>query len=422
MICIKKNNFTNVLIFLNFAITKFKMMNIISIKSKSTENTNRYFYIRNTIILPGLIIFSQFYFFQPLIPLLSKTMNLSPTVSSFAMSFTMLGVATGLFISIFYIDRFIRKKVITASLISSSLVTILSALSWRFEILIMLSFFKGLLASGVLAVTLVYISEEVVNSNKRNITGLYLAGNVLGGMAGRIIALMISDLYNWRIATVIVGLIGLVLVIPFITYFPNSSNFKSKKTSVILKSKQLKTLLNDLPFLKLIIIIILNMGVFVSTYNYLGFRLKATPFLLPERSISLYYMIYIIGAFGSVITSKLSNKIPLRTLLKALIIFFTIGLFCLLTTNIYFFSLGLMILTYCMFGIQFIIVTLISNHNKKQKSIANCTYLILTYIGSSIIGSFSGSILSYYKWGNFVGTLIIGIIISFVFVTFINKK
>ncbi len=88
-------------------------------------------------------------------------------------------------------------------------------------------------------------------------------------MLGRITASIFSDLYNWRIAIILIGLIGLVLLIPFVKYFPKSSNYKTKNTLLIQKLTQLKTLFGSLIFLKLVTIIVLNMGVFVSVYNYL---------------------------------------------------------------------------------------------------------------------------------------------------------
>lgn len=392
------------------------MENIILLKSQSTENIKRSLYIRNTIMLPGLIIFSQFYFFQPILSRLSKTMDISPAVSSFAVSFTMIGTALGLFVSIFFVDMFPRKKVMVISLLLSSLLSIISSISRNYEVLMAFSFVKGIVVSGVLSVALVYISEEVTNSNKGTIIGLYLTGNVLGGMLGRIIASIFSDLYNWRVAIILIGLIGLVLLIPFLKYFPNSSNYSPKKTLLTQKLAQLKTLFRSLSFLRLIAIIVLNMGVFVSIYNYLSFRLKATPFLLSERFISWLFIIYILGVLGTIITGNLSNRILPRKLLKILILLFLISLMTLLAANIWIVIFGLTLLTFSMFGIQSIISKLISENNIETKSMANCIYLICSYTGASIIGSFSGYILSNLGWAIFVFTLIIMIASSWILV------
>lgn len=292
------------------------MENSILLKTKSIAIKNNDIAIRKTVLLPGLIVFSQFYFFQPLLPLLSKTMGISLTRSSFAMSFTMIGLALGLFTAIFFVDRFPRKKIMIRSLFFSSIITITSAFSWNFQILVALNFIKGFLVSGILSVGLAYISEEVTASKRGVIIGVYLAGNVLGGMFGRVIASIISDIYTWRIAVLFLGFIGLLLLVPFVKHFPVSQHFSPKKESLLKKITQLKVLLKSFSFLRLILIIVLNMGVFVSVYNYLSFRLKVAPFLLSQQLISILFMLYIIGALGPIFIGKLSQRIAPIQLLK----------------------------------------------------------------------------------------------------------
>ena len=43
----------------------------------------------------------------------------------------------------------------------------------------------------------------------------------------------------------------------------------------------------------------LLMGAFVTTYNYIGFRLEAPPFSLSQTAIGFVYCIYLVGAVAS---------------------------------------------------------------------------------------------------------------------------
>lgn len=91
------------------------------------------------------------------------------------------------------------------------------------------SLFKGVFFSSVLAVAVVYISEEVKKSSLGIIIGLYLSGNVLGGMWGRVVAGLFSDAYSWRMAVIVIGSIGLIMTGAFAMCFPKSQKFHPKK-------------------------------------------------------------------------------------------------------------------------------------------------------------------------------------------------
>ena len=73
------------------------------------------------VFLSGFSRFAQLYYFQPLLPDLAKDFILSASESSFAISFSTLGMVFGLFTTMFVADRIPRKKMIGTGLLSSSI-------------------------------------------------------------------------------------------------------------------------------------------------------------------------------------------------------------------------------------------------------------------------------------------------------------
>src|SRR5690606_31797566 len=68
----------------------------------------------------------------------------------------------------------------------------------------------GLTLAGIPAVTMVYLSEELDPDALGFSMGLYIGGTALGGMAGRVISGVLSDLLGWRYGTgILAGLIVL---------------------------------------------------------------------------------------------------------------------------------------------------------------------------------------------------------------------
>ena len=195
------------------------------------ENMTKDRKISICVFLSGFSCFAQLYYFQPLLPDLAQEFGLSASHSSLAISFSTLGMVVGLFTAMFVADSIPRKKLISAALLSSAVFSVICSYSPSFFLLVALSALKGFLLSGATSVSLAYISEEVQPRNKGKITGLYIAGNALGGMGGRVISSYLSSEFSWRIASVSIGVLCAIFAISFLIFSPRSVNFKPKRES-----------------------------------------------------------------------------------------------------------------------------------------------------------------------------------------------
>ena len=81
----------------------------------------------------------------------------------------------------------------TASLAAAAATTLAASLSPDWTTLIALRALTGLALSGVPAVAMAYLAEEMDRSAIGLAMGLYIAGNTLGGMAGRLGGAAIAD-------------------------------------------------------------------------------------------------------------------------------------------------------------------------------------------------------------------------------------
>ena len=127
---------------------------------KAERGSERYRLIRNCIFLSGLSVFAQLYLFQPMLSELTVSFDISPVMSSLSVSLSTIGMAVGLLIFAFKADSVPRDKLMGFTLITSSLLTILSAFAWNYPVLLLLNFLKGVVLSGVSAVALAYLSDS----------------------------------------------------------------------------------------------------------------------------------------------------------------------------------------------------------------------------------------------------------------------
>lgn len=103
--------------------------------------------------------------------------------------------------------------------------------------------------------------------------GLYISGNSIGGMSGRIISGVLTDYFSWHIALIGIGLISLLASFVFWLILPQSTNFKQQKLEITHLVNSLFSQFKEPGLLYLFIIGFLLMGSFVSLYNYIGFQL-----------------------------------------------------------------------------------------------------------------------------------------------------
>ncbi|WP_294142768.1 MFS transporter [uncultured Sanguibacteroides sp.] len=367
------------------------------------------------VFLSGFSCFAQLYYFQPLLPDLAKEFSLTASHSSFAISFSTLGMVIGLFTAMFIADRIPRKQLISWALLSSSIFSVISSFSTSFFFLVLLSAAKGFLLSGATSVSLAYISEEVLPQNKGKITGLYIAGNALGGMAGRVISSYISEEYSWRIASVSIGILCAFFALLFLFFSPRSTNFTPKKEnfkSLITENLKFITIKELVPFY---IIGSLMLGIFVSLYNYLGFYLVKEPFNFSPYLIHYIYLMYLFGIFGSVATAKLTYYFDPVQVLKTTILISIPGIGLMYITNFWIVTLGLAILTFDFFVIHVICNRIVSEYNVMKRSVTISIYLLAYYLGSSFWGSATGVVLDTWGWQYFLAGLVVLLLVLYLF-------
>lgn len=374
-------------------------------------NTNehkekRFRIIRNCMLISGLSVFAQLYLFQPMLSELQASFGVSLATGSLAVSASTIGMATGLFLFAFKADTFKRERLMSLSLILSALLTITSAFMSHFVLLLLLNFLKGIALSGVSAVALAYLSDEIEPGKIGLAISLYLSGNTIGGMTGRVAGSLLAGWGGWQQAVWVIGITSLLLGFLFYWKIPTSSQVSQNSISIKEKLQQMKDLLSKRLFIGMYLIAALAMGVFVSVYNYISIQLESPRYGLPHQMIAMIFVMYLTGVAGSIIVGKLSDKHKPERLLRYSLILLGAGLSMLLIPRLWALITGLGILTFAFFSTHTIASRIVSVNASRSKSSATSIYWLSYYAGSSIIGSLTGIILTLFGWDTFVEILL----------------
>ena len=358
------------------------------------------------MLISGLSVFAQLYLFQPMLSELQASFGVSLATGSLAVSASTIGMATGLFLFAFKADTFKRERLMSLSLILSALLTITSAFMSHFVLLLLLNFLKGIALSGVSAVALAYLSDEIEPGKIGLAISLYLSGNTIGGMTGRVAGSLLAGWGGWQQAVWAIGITSLLLGYLFYWKIPASSQVSQNSISIKEKLQQMKDLLSKRLFIGMYLIAALAMGVFVSVYNYISIQLESPRYGLPHQMIAMIFVMYLTGVAGSIIVGKLSDKHRPERLLRYSLILLGAGLSMLLIPRLWALIAGLGILTFAFFSTHTIASRIVSVNASRSKSSATSIYWLSYYAGSSIIGSLTGIILTRFGWDTFVEILL----------------
>jgi len=364
----------------------------------------------------GFSTFAILYCTQPLMPEFSRDFEVSPTVASLALSGTTITLAISMLLVGTLSEAWGRKPVMTFSLFGASALALLIAFVPNFQTLLILRVILGFVMAGLPAVAMAYLGEEIEPASLGVAMGLYISGHSIGGMGGRIITGVLTDFFNWRIALSAIGIVSLAASFLFWRTLPPSKNYHPRALDVGKLAKSMVSHLKDPALLCLYVIGFLLSGSFVSLYNYVGFQLTASPYLLSQAAVGWIFTVYLAGTFSSTWMGRLADKHGRRKVLWIAIFIMLMGAFTTLINDLLLKIIGIVIFTFAFFGCHSIASSWIGCRASHDKAQASSLYLFFFYSGSSIGGTLGGSFWTAYGWSGVIGMiacfLIVTIIIS----------
>jgi YNFM family putative membrane transporter len=346
----------------------------------------------------GFATFAILYCVQPLLPVFSQEFEVSAAASSLSLSLSTGMLAVTMLITGSASEVWGRKPLMVASLFSSALLTALSAASWDWQTLLLTRLLIGATLSGLPAIAMAYVSEEVDAGSVGLAMGLFIGGNAIGGLAGRVITGVLTDLSSWRIAVGTIGILGFAAAIAAWRSLPESRHFQRQRANPRALLHPFATHLRDPGLRALFAEAFLLMGGFVTLYNYLGYRLIAPPYDLSHTAIGTIFVIYLVGTFSSTFVGDLAGRLGRRKVLWAMIMIMLGGSVVTLSESLPVILLGIVSVTFGFFGAHSIASSWVGQRAQTAKAQASALYLFSYYLGSSAIGTLGGVFWSSWGW------------------------
>ncbi len=356
----------------------------------------------------GFSTFALLYCVQPLMPAFTRIFHVSPAASALSLSVSTMVLTVSIFIAGIASERFGRKRIMALSMFGTGLLNLACAAAPDWHVLLALRFLEGITAGGVPAVAMAYLSEEIEPAGLGRAMGVYVAGNALGGMVGRLLAGFVADLAGWRVTFAVLALLGLLAAVAFTRVLPASRHWRPAVGRDF--TSHLVTfglLLRRRRVALLLLIGFLVVGPFVTVYNYAGYRLSGPPYGLGQTAIGAIFLVYLFGIAGSTLTGRHAHRLgrgPTMALTVAIVI---AGLLTTLLSSIPAIVAGIALVTFGFFGTHVVasswIGALGGPNDSSTKGHASALYLFSFYAGLSVHGALGGWFWQQGGWPGLIG-------------------
>lgn len=354
----------------------------------------------------GFNTFAILYVVQPILPDLTAYYGVTPTTASLSLSITTFTLAVSMLIFGSISEAVGRKNIMIVSMLTASILCIFTAFSPTFGSLIVMRALQGVALAGLPSIAMAYLGEEIHPRSLPGAMGLYISGNALGAVFGRVFSGVTAGLWGWQYGLIGVGIVSLIATLIFWYALSPSKHFVKREFNVKDLFRSLTEHLKNPLLIILFIMGFLLLGTNVSLYNYVSFVL-IEDYNISQTIVSWVYLIFLVGVLSSMFSGNLVYRFGKVTMLYAGLSIAITGLLIVLIPSVWMIILGLILFTFGFFIAHSLTSGWVGNIAHSNKAQASSLYLFFYYTGSSVGGTLAGV---FWMQGGWLGVSLSNIV------------
>jgi YNFM family putative membrane transporter len=362
------------------------------------RNTRAFWRANVAFFLSAFAIFASLYSVQPLLPIFAAEFGLDAGTSSLSLSVTTATLASALLLASWVSDRVGRKVLMVWAILLTAALGLLLPFAPNWPSLLVIRLLMGITLSGLPAVAMVYLAEEMDPDALGFSMGLYIGGTAIGGMSGRIVSGVLTDWLTWRPALFILGLLIALAAITVVLLLPTPHNSARTRLHMRHLRQLIAIQFRDAALPWLFAGSFLLMGSFVTLYNYAGFRLALPPFSLSHSAIAAIFVVYLLGTASSTWAGGLAQRLGRRNVFWAMVAVMALGVGLTAFPSTPLIIAGLAIATFGYFAAHGIASAWVARRALVGRAQASALYLFAYYLGSSVLGTLGGYAWTAWGW------------------------
>ncbi|MER5429708.1 MFS transporter [Streptomyces sp. NPDC002588] len=359
------------------------------------------------LFLAGVATFALLYSTQALLPLISGDFGVAASEASWTVAAATGGLALFVLPMSALSERYGRRTVMTASLAVAVTVGLLVPFAPSLGALVVLRAVQGAALAGLPASATAYLAEEVRPKALVTAIGLFVAGNSVGGMSGRVITGWVAQEWGWRVAVGAIGVLAVGCAVAFRLLLPAPRHFRAGSLAPRVLLGTVRGHLSNPLLRRLYAIGALFMTVFGGVYTVIGYRLTEEPFSLPQGIVGSIFLVYLVGTVSASTAGRLVGRLGRRGSLYLAGGTTAAGLLLSLAGSLALVLLGLVLITAGFFAGHAVASSAVSKTAATGRAQASALYQSAYYIGSSA-GSTVGALA--FHAGGWAGTVGVGVL------------
>ncbi|MFE0764289.1 MFS transporter [Streptomyces smyrnaeus] len=355
--------------------------------------------MRLALFAAGLSTFALLYSTQALLPEISRALHAAPDQASWTVSGATIGLAVAVLPLAALSERFGRRRMLTVSMAVAVALALVIPFAPSLPVLIALRTLQGAAVAGVPASAMAFLSDEVRAKHLVGAVGLFVAGNSVGGMSGRILTGWVTEAWGWRAGLGAVAVTSLLCAVAFRLLVPPARHFTPTPLHPRRVAATVRAHLGNPLLLRLYAIGLLFMTVFGAVYTVIGYRLVAEPFGLSQGLVGSIFVIYLVGTAASATAGRLNARLGRRGTLYLGIGTASAGLLISLADSIAAVVAGLVLITAGFFAGHAVASGSVSRTAAHGAAQASALYQMSYYVGSSLGGALGAVAFAAGGWG-----------------------
>ncbi|WDG43928.1 MFS transporter [Pseudomonas synxantha] len=354
---------------------------------------------RLALFLCGCAAFLNLYATQSILQVFAAQFHISAKTAGWSITVTTLAVAmTAPFVS--RLTRHFEQHTVisTAALLLAGPV-LMTAYADSFAQVLVWRFVEGMLIPFVFASSVAYIGDRWRGGTVTEVTSLYVAGTVLGGLGGRFITGVVTEYVGWREAFEWLAVLSL-MVGGFIQFLLPANRPRAQQVQAASSGVWRK------PLLAAYAVGFCVLFSQVAAFTYAGLYLGLPPFNLGPAALGTLYMVFLLALVVIPIAGRLSKTRPHVELLSVAATLGVCGSALTLVPSLWCIVVGLALSSTGVFLAQATANAFTTATAGADKAAAVGVYLTCYYLGGSCGAIVPALIWERWGWAGCVGLII----------------